>query len=149
MNMPPIRPPFDFPAFLKQQGFSRLRERPDVYLNGHVEIEHDGGQLHLRCYTTPTRRLIDWSCTYGPGTPTELIVSGVLTALTPVPVARADAGPCTVWAAVPIPVAAGLPYDIARAATQRLRAWGWPYATFGPARSAPPTSAPDPQSDTP
>ncbi|ABW16079.1 hypothetical protein Franean1_6745 [Parafrankia sp. EAN1pec] len=149
MSMPPIRPPFDFPAFLKERGFSRLRERPDVYLNDRVEIEHDGGQLHLRCYTTSARRLIDWSCTYGPGTPTELIVSGVLAALTPVPVARADAGEYTVWAAVPIPFAVELSHDTAHAATQRLRAWGWPYATIGPARSAPPTGAPAPQSDTP
>lgn len=149
MNMSPIRPPFDFPAFLKQRGFSRLRERPDVYLNGHVEIEHDGGQLHLRCYTTPARRLIDWSCTYGPGTPTELITSGVLTALTPVPVARADAGLCTVWAAVPIPVAVALSHDTAHAATQRLRAQGWPYARFGPTRSAPPPGTPAPHTTSP
>ncbi|WP_018504983.1 hypothetical protein [Parafrankia discariae] len=149
MNPPLLHPPFDLTAFLTDHGFRQVRRGPDVYRHGRVEVEDNGGHLYVRRYTSLERRLVDWACAYGPGAPPALISMAILAAFTPIPVAPADAGDWSVWAAVPIPVAAELSHDTARAATRWLRARGWPYATFGPDRSAPPTGAPAPRSDTP
>ncbi|ORT46585.1 hypothetical protein, partial [Frankia sp. KB5] len=123
-------------------GFRRVRTGPDIYQHAHVEVEDHAGFLYVRRYASPERRSVTWSAGYSPSTPPELVITAILAAFTPIPVARDDAGTWSVWAAVPLTVGVGLSLDSARAATRWLQARGWPYATHQPDASSPPAGTP-------